>query len=102
MGPSVRPNARFPALLLLLAAGCGGSGSEPASAPAPAVGVSVETVAETEWAGGLELSATVRPSRRAMPGTVLLGRVERVLHEPGDVVHRMRDKRLALVHRLVG
>jgi RND family efflux transporter MFP subunit len=71
----------------LLLSGCAERAGEQAPAAAgPAIRVHVERVVETAQVGGLEVSGTLHPLRRAMPGTVLIGRVERVLHREGDAV----------------
>ena len=71
----------------LLAAGCGGGSSRPAAQDAGSpLPVRAETAARQDWGSGLELTAGVLPMKRAMPGTVLLGRVEQILHREGDRV----------------
>lgn len=79
-------NRRWLAWTLLLAAGCAHDARRAPGAPAAPLRVALEPAAETTWAAGLEVSATVQPLRRAMPGTVLIGRVEQVLHREGDTV----------------
>jgi len=66
--------------------GCGREPAQPGIASAAPIGVSVEPVREAAWVAGFEVSATIEPSRRALPGTVLLGRVVEVLHDVGDTV----------------
>lgn len=73
---------------LVLFTACGGGEGEgvsgkPAAGPAA---VSVEQAAERPWAEGMAATAGLQPFRRAMPGTVLMGRVEQVLHQEGDRV----------------
>jgi RND family efflux transporter MFP subunit len=64
-----------------------GEGARPTVREAgPAAGVSVETAAEIPWADGIPVSAGLMPLRRATPGTILMGRVEEVLHQEGDRV----------------
>ncbi|HXV76775.1 MAG TPA: efflux RND transporter periplasmic adaptor subunit [Candidatus Polarisedimenticolaceae bacterium] len=75
-------------LLSLVLGGCAGDGGRPPAEPRPRVAVDVERVAVESWRDGLELTAGVLPAVRATPGTVLMGRVDRVLVEEGDVVER--------------
>jgi len=76
------------ALGALLLVGCGGH--EPRERPQarPPLPAQVETVALAPWHDGMEISATVQPLLRATPGTVLMGRVEEILHHEGDRVAR--------------
>jgi len=83
----IRSTAASSALLLLLVvAGCGVDVPEHPVSSATPIAVTVERVTESAWAAGLEVSATVLPLRRAMPGTVLMGRVEEVRYDVGDAV----------------
>ena len=78
------------ALLLaaaLASAACGGGrGAQRATAEQAALPAALETASETAWPAGSELTASVLPFRRATPGTVLMGRVDQVLHREGDRV----------------
>jgi len=87
---SIPPRARRRAgagAVALLAAGCAGAPRPPADPSAgPAVAVSVAAAESVAWTDDLEVSATVHALRRALPGTVLMGRVEQVLRREGDAV----------------
>ena len=50
------------------------------------VRAAVEPAGSTAWPTGLEVTGTIEPYRRALPGTSLLGRVVAVLHDTGDAV----------------
>jgi len=81
--------------ITLVAAACGGGDHAPAKADTrPVVAVQLGTAVEEEWADGLEVTASVLPLSRATPGTVLMGRVDRVMVEEGD---RVREGQ-ALAH----
>lgn len=76
------------ALGALALAGCGGHQPPERPAAKPALAAEVVTVELEPWSDGLELTATVQPFMRATPGTVLMGRVEEVLHAEGDRLER--------------
>jgi RND family efflux transporter MFP subunit len=76
-------------LILLASLGglaCGAGAKRTAREAAPAIAVSLETAAEIPWADGIPVTAGLLPFRRALPGTILMGRVEEVLHREGDRV----------------
>ncbi len=78
-------------IFLALAAAAAGCGHDEARHPrqtGPAVEVAVVTAAEEPWPGGPTFSGTVEPLRRAELATVLMGRVDAVLHDAGDTVAR--------------
>jgi RND family efflux transporter MFP subunit len=75
--------------LLALAggAGCGdGAAPETAAAGAPPVSVTVAVAASREVASEVVATGTVEPSRRAMPGTKILGRVDEAPVAEGEAV----------------
>jgi len=75
--------------MMLIAAGCGGGEHAPEKADTrPTVQVQLGTAAKEDWAAGLEVTAGVLPLLRATPGTVLMGRVDRVMVEEGDRVRK--------------
>lgn len=75
------------AAAILVVAACGRQPDSRASEnPAEPMAIRAIEVAPAEWTGALVVSATVEPIRRASPGTVLMGRVERILHREGDRV----------------
>lgn len=76
------------ALTLLAAAlaACGGTAERHAIPPAPPVAARVETASDASWERSLEVAGSLAPFRRASPGTLLMGRVERVLRREGDRV----------------
>jgi multidrug efflux system membrane fusion protein len=73
------------ASLALGAAGCGRDHPE-AGARKTAVPVQAVTAEQVSWPARLEVTAGVLPLRRAMPGTVLMGRVQQVIRREGDRV----------------
>ena len=68
------------------ATGCGEAERELRDDSRTAVSVSTVTVAEGSWPDGPDYSGEVLALRRASPGTVLMGRVERVAVREGDAV----------------
>ena len=65
--------------IAVIAGACGGEGHAPDKTDTrPVVPVQLASVAEEEWAAGSEVTAGVLPLSRATPGTVLMGRVDRV------------------------
>ena len=75
--------------IALIAAACGGGGHAPDKTDTrPVVAVQLGTALEEEWATGSEVTAGVLPLYRATPGTVLMGRVDRVMVEEGDRVRK--------------
>lgn len=66
--------------------GCRASHEPAAPDPRPPVAATIATAVEGSLASGLVASATIEPIRRASPGTILMGRVERILRREGDVV----------------
>lgn len=81
----------LPAALLLagfayfLPACSGAGGAEPA-AEFPPLAVAAGPVEPAVWSSELEVTGGVEPVRRAMPGTILMGRVEEILRREGDRV----------------
>jgi RND family efflux transporter MFP subunit len=67
-------------------AACGGHGGKEIPAEMPPLAVPVQPAADVAWPSGLEVTAGLEPFRRAMPGTVLMGRVDQVLRREGDRV----------------
>ena len=77
------------AILALSVAGCAGGRGERVSRErekAKVGGVVLERASEAAWSDGLESTAGLQPLRRAMPGTILMGRVSEILHKEGDRV----------------
>jgi RND family efflux transporter MFP subunit len=71
----------------LLATACGGDEKGVSRRQDEAIAsVSLETASSQEWPETLEATAGLQPFRRAMPGTVLMGRIDQVLHHEGDRV----------------
>lgn len=82
----------FPALSIPLTAvlalsvfACGSAPHREPVADQPALAAPVAPAGEVAWTRDLEVSAGVQPFRRATPGTVLMGRVERILLREGDM-----------------
>lgn len=72
----------------VLSAGCGGAGEPEARAVTDDEPLGVLT-AVTEaglWSDGFEVTAGIQPWRRALPGTVLMGRIETIVKREGDRV----------------
>ncbi len=84
--PMLRDTALGTLVLTASLLGCGGEPAPPKSASDAPIPLSVEPAREAAWAAGLEVSATIAPSRRALPGTLLPGRIVEVLHDAGDMV----------------
>jgi RND family efflux transporter MFP subunit len=82
-----RATAACLAATAVLAFSCGGGGEakRPSSHGEPLPVRAVE-VASAAWTGGSVVSATVQAVRQAGPGTVLMGRVDRIVHREGDRV----------------
>ena len=75
--------------MMLFSAGCGGDDNVPAKTDTrPTIKVQLGTTVEEEWAVGMEFTAGVLPLLRATPGTVLMGRVDRVMVEEGARVRK--------------
>jgi RND family efflux transporter MFP subunit len=83
----LRPVLLLAGSLLVLAA-CHDEPARSDKDDRPALPVQVSAVTETSWRESLEVAAGVVPFQRAMPGTVLMGRVEEVLVQEGDRVAR--------------
>ncbi len=85
-----RRRLALPALLLgvlmLAGASCAGGGERTRPVESPPVPAMVRAAEEIPWPRWLEVTAGLNPLRRAMPGTVLMGRVDRVYHHEGDHV----------------
>ena len=94
-----RPCIPFPFIALAAAAalsvGCGHPSGEARPEAAPRLSVTVETVAEKPSSGGLEATGSVEAARRASPGTILAGRVTKILKREGQRV--LRGETLARV-----
>jgi RND family efflux transporter MFP subunit len=73
-------------LAAMLAVACGGGHETARPSAGPAIGARVAVVEEIAWARPLSITAGVAPFRRATPGTILMGRVDRVLRREGDRV----------------
>jgi RND family efflux transporter MFP subunit len=69
----------------IVAVACGG---QPPARPAdaPPLTAAIAVVEESAWPAGIEVTASVNPLRRATLGTILMGRVDQVLHREGDRV----------------
>ena len=75
--------------LLVGATGCGGH-EAPHRAPDERTPLTVQVaeVAAADWSDGVVITAGVQPYQRAMPSTVLMGRVDRILRKEGDRVRK--------------
>jgi RND family efflux transporter MFP subunit len=84
----IRPRVTVIALAasLALAAGCGAHHGDARPEPLPALAVAVETTASMPSPGGLEATGTLEAARRASPGTILAGRVTKIVKREGDRV----------------
>lgn len=74
------------AAALLALTACGGGHEPRRRAEGSAVPAPVATAQAASWPSALEVTASVNPFRRAAPGTILMGRVDQVLHREGDRV----------------
>lgn len=75
------------ALALATLGGCGGETHQAAAeAPMEPLAVATATAAAATLDDGMEVTASVLPLHRAMPGTVLMGRVDQVAVQEGDSV----------------
>lgn len=74
------------ALLLVAATACGNGEEQATRETLPPLPVQAFTAGAEDWSDGLSVTGSVQPFRRATPGTVLMGRVDRVLREEGDAV----------------
>ena len=91
LNPSrMRSTPRYAATALiaasLLAAACAGGHEAARPDAGPPVAAKVAAVEEVAWATPLTVTAGVSPLRRAMPGTILMGRVDQILRREGDRV----------------
>lgn len=68
----------------LLLAACGGSTPEQAPRDMGTVQARTEPAGSIPWESVMEVTARVEPYRRSAPGTVLMGRVEKILRREGD------------------
>jgi RND family efflux transporter MFP subunit len=61
-------------------------------------GVSLERASDRSWSEAWEATAGLQPIRRAMPGTILMGRVEAVVHqaEAGAAAARAQEENARL------
>ena len=75
-------------LLAVAAAGCGSGSRTERPEAAPPLAVAVETAASALTAGGIEATGSVEAARRSSPGTILAGRVTRILTREGAHVRR--------------
>jgi len=87
-----RPRLMVPFLALTagvaLTAGCGRTPREARAEAAPPLRVAVETVEAAPSAAGLEATGSVEAARRASPGTILAGRVTKILKREGQRVRQ--------------
>lgn len=82
-----RPGLRFALYVVVAAsaaaAGCGSGPRTDRPEAAPAMSVAVEAVASAPTPGGIEATGSVEAGRRASPGTILAGRVTRIVKREG-------------------
>lgn len=87
-----RPFFPFSVVVLAAAAAwslsCGTPHGEARPELAPPLSVEVETTASVPSSGGLEATGSVEAARRASPGTILAGRVTRILKREGQRVRQ--------------
>ena len=87
-----RPFVPFSVVVLAAAAAlslsCGTPHGEARPELAPPLSVEVETTASVPSSGGLEATGSVEAARRASPGTILAGRVTRILKREGQRVRQ--------------
>lgn len=76
------------AAVTLLALGCRSGAPAPSASEAPPLPATVVTASAAAGEGGLVVNASVEPIRRAMPATVLMGRVLRIARREGEAVRR--------------
>jgi RND family efflux transporter MFP subunit len=76
------------AAIAALSYACGAKPGEARPDAAPALSVAIETVAEAPSSGGMEATGSVDAGRRASPGTILAGRVTKILKREGERVRR--------------
>jgi RND family efflux transporter MFP subunit len=76
-------------VLLVASTGCGGHGESP-HATEQRTPLAVEVVAATtqDWSDGVEITASVQPLHRAMPSTVLMGRIDSIQRKEGQTVRK--------------
>jgi RND family efflux transporter MFP subunit len=89
--PAPRWSTGLPALVMLViaasvAACTGERGSREPAVDLPPLSVTVEALAPVSWDAGLEVTAGVEPYRRATPGTILMGRITKIVRREGDRV----------------
>jgi RND family efflux transporter MFP subunit len=85
--PSVLTLFSF-AALAALASGCAAPPGPARPDAAPALSVAVATVDEGAASGGMEATGSVEAARRASPGTILAGRVTKIMKREGARVRR--------------
>lgn len=71
-----------------LSLSCGAPHGEARPEAAPPLSVAVETTASVPSPGGLEATGSVEAARRASPGTILAGRVTKILKREGQRVRQ--------------
>ena len=76
-------------LLVAGAIGCGGHGeSRHAAEQRTPLEVEVAEVTTQDWSDGVQITAGVQPLYRAMPSTVLMGRVDSIERKEGEAVRK--------------
>ena len=87
-----RPRVPVPFIALAAAAalslGCGAPAGEGRPEAAPPLTVAVETIASAPSSGGLEATGSVEAARQASPGTILAGRVTKIVKREGQRVRQ--------------
>ncbi len=76
------------ATVAALSVSCGTPSGETRPETAPPLSVAVETTASVPSSGGLEATGNVEAARRASPGTILAGRVTRIVKREGQRVRQ--------------
>ncbi len=78
--------AALVALAILTAFGCGGPERRAGEAEGAPVEVRTRIAEPASWPARSEVTAGVQPLRKAAPATILMGRVDAILHREGDRV----------------
>jgi len=72
----------------VLTSSCGTPHGEARPEAAPPLSVAVEITASAPGSGGLEATGTIEAARRASPGTILAGRVTKIVKREGQQVRQ--------------
>jgi RND family efflux transporter MFP subunit len=86
--PCLPPSFAAIAAAAALSLGCRATPIEARPEAAPPLSVAVQTLAVRPSLGGLEATGSVEAARRASPGTILAGRVTKIMKREGQRVRR--------------